>query len=119
MAENLTEYLQNHKRTGFKPVPQYFAHGDFLTYYFKDERCHAKRIEDLLTVYLSIATEELVGFKIKGVKHIINHAGNFGVLVGANEIRPGLFFFVGAAVAKDRAQLRWYSELGQHVNDVT
>jgi hypothetical protein len=119
MVENLSDFLKNNSCKGFKSVPQYFANGDFVTLYFKDERCHALRIDDLLTVYLSTTTNELVGFKIKGVKHIIEHAGNFGVLFNADQIRMGLFFFVGAAAAKDRSQLRWYNEIGKQAADVS
>ncbi len=118
MVEKLREYVQAHPAKGFQPVPQYFAAEDFLTFYFKDERCFAKRIDDLLTVYLSTEARELVGFKIKGVRHIIEHAGNFGVLVNADEVRMGLFFFVGASAAKDLAQLRWYNEIAKHASDV-
>ena len=118
MATNLNEYLRAHKCKGFQPVPQYFPTGDFLTYYFKDTPCHAKRIDELLTVYLGDDTRELVGFKIKGAKHIVTHAGNFGVLINDENIQMGLFFFVGAAATKDVAQLRWYTELGKQAGDI-
>jgi hypothetical protein len=65
MADKLTDYLQEHPCKGFRPVPF-----DFVTYYARGERCFERRIDDLLTVYLSMETEELVGCKIKGVKHL-------------------------------------------------
>jgi hypothetical protein len=119
MVEKLKEYLQSNPPKGFQPVPHYFAAEDFLTFYFRDERCFAKRVDDLLTVYLSTDSRELVGFKIKGVRHIIERAGTFGVLLNSDEVRMGLFFFVGAATTKDLSQLRWYNEIAKHAANVS
>lgn len=118
MADNLKDYLQSAKCKGFQPIPQDFAKGDFLTHYFKDARCHSKRVDDLLTVYLADDTGELVGCKIKGVKHILRNAGQFGVLVKTKFVHLGLFFFVGAASSKDHVQHAWYAELGKRAGDV-
>jgi hypothetical protein len=113
MAENLTEYLQGTACQGFKAVPHYFASGDHVSYYFRNDPCFARRIDDLLTVYLSQDTRELVGCKIKGVRHILDTAGEFGVLLNDGQIRMGLFFFYGAARAEHEEQKRQYEELGK------
>jgi hypothetical protein len=118
MVQNLKEYLKSNPLKGFQAVPQYFAAEDFLTFYFRDERCFAKRVDDVLTVFLATDSRELVGFKIKGVRHIVERAGTFGVLLNSDEVRMGLFFFVGAATTKDLAQLRWYTEIAKHAADV-
>src|SRR5437764_1273068 len=81
MAEDLKHYLQEHSCQGFRPIPHYFAAGDFVTYYFRNERCYAQRVDELLTVYLGQGTNELVGCKIIGVKHILETASTFGVTV--------------------------------------
>ena len=82
MEQDLDEYLKTHKAKGFKAVPHYFGQGDFVTYYFRDDPCYAERVDDLLTVFLTFDTKELVGCKIKGVRHILRTAGNFGVTKG-------------------------------------
>jgi len=117
MAQNLKEYLAERKCQGFKPVPHYFANGDFVTYYLSDERCYAQRVDDLLTVYLSMQTHELAGCKIKGVRHILQTAGDFGVTIDGKDVRLGLFFFIGAAMAKDETQKRRYEQLRQIAKD--
>jgi hypothetical protein len=119
MAQNLMEYLKAHPPQGFRPVPHYFPQGDFVTYYFRNDPCHAQRVDDLLTVFLTFDTNELVGCKIKGVKHILRTAGNFGVSLDAGAVRLGIFFFVGAALAKDEDQRSRYEEIGQKAKDVT
>jgi hypothetical protein len=121
MAQTLTEYLQANRPGEFRAVPQYFPSGDYLTYFVSDERCHAKRLDDIVTVYLANDSDRLVGCKVKGVRHILDQAGAFGVGVdGGDGIRLGLFFF--AAAAPDRADrgpvMKWYDML-KELADVT
>jgi hypothetical protein len=117
MAKNLSEYLETHRANGFRPAPHYFAQGDFVTYYFRNDPCYAERVDDLLTVFLTFDTKELVGCKIKGVKHILQTAGNFGVALNDGDLRLGMFFFVGAALAKDEAQRSRYEQIGEKAKE--
>jgi hypothetical protein len=119
MAENLNEYLKSHSSKGFRAVPHYFAQGDFVTYYFRNDPCYAERVDDLLTVFLAFDTKELVGCKIKGIKHILQTAGNFGVSVDGGDVRLGVFFFIGAAFAKDEFQRSRYDQIGQKAKEAT
>ena len=89
MAQDLDEYLKTHPPKGFRPVPHYFAQGDFVTFYFRNDPCFAQRVDDLLTVFVAFDTRELVGCKIKGVKHILQTAGEFGVTVDGGDIQLG------------------------------
>jgi hypothetical protein len=114
VAENLSEYLRERKGGGgdnFRPVPHYFPDGDFLTYHFRDEPCYARRVDDLLTVYLSMQTHEPVGCKLDGVARILRQAGDFGVSVGDGNVKLGFFLFLGAARARDADRRRHYEEL--------
>lgn len=119
MAQNLDEYLATHQPKGFRPVPHYSSQGDFVTYYFRNDPCYAERVDDLLTVFVTFDTKELVGCKIKGVKHILRTAGNFGVSLDSGDVRLGMFFFVGAALAKDEAQRSRYEQIGEKAKEVT
>lgn len=111
---NLTEYVKQNPPKAFHSAPVYFPTGDFLTYLLKDGPCIAERLDDVITLYLSWDSRELVGFKVKGVQHILTKAGAFGVGVGGGDgVRLGLFFFAGAA--PDRAdklpKMKWYERL--------
>jgi hypothetical protein len=119
MAQDLKEYLETNHAQGFRPVPHYFAQGDFVTYYFRNDRCYAQRLDDLVTVFLAFDSHELVGCKIKGVKHILQTAGDFGVTLDDGAVQLGLFFFIGAAMAKDEAQKKRYEELARIAKDAT
>jgi hypothetical protein len=76
-------------------------------------------VDDLLTVYLAFGSDELVGCKIKGVKHILRAAGDFEVSTGTNEVRLGLFLFIGAALAREEEQRKRYTELAQLAKNAT
>jgi hypothetical protein len=119
MAEDLMEYLKNHPALGFRSIPHYSAQGDYVTYYFRNDPCYAQRVDDLLTVFLTFDTNELVGCKIKGIKHILQTAGDFGVCLDDNLVRLGMFFFVGASFAKDEDQRSRYEQIGQKAKDIT
>lgn len=119
MAQNLSEYLKTHPCKGFDKSPHYFPNGDFVKYFFRDERAYSHRLDDVVTVYLGMESGELVGCKIKGVKHILESAGNFGVLVDGETIKLGLFFFSGAAIAKDEFQKQLYEKLKHFTKDAT
>lgn len=117
----LTQYVRENPAKGFQSVPVYFPAGDFLTYYLADEPHVAERLDDVVTIYLSQSARELVGFKVKGVQHILKKAGAFGIGVGDGEgVRLGLFLFAGAA--PDRAdrlpKMKWYERLEKFA-DVT
>ena len=71
-------------------------------------------MDDVLTVYRAFDSHEMVGCKIQGVRHILNAAGDFNLLVADGGVRLAIFFFVGAVWAKDEAQKRVYHEL-KHV----
>ena len=111
---NLTEYIEQNPASAFRPAPVYFPTGDFLTYLLRDGPCVAERLDDVVTLYLSWDSRELVGFKVKGVSHILKKAGAFGVGVGGGDgIRLGLFFFAGAAPgqADTLPKMKWYERL--------
>jgi hypothetical protein len=79
MVEELKEYLRDHPAKGFRPRPFYSAPGDCVIFYASNERCYAKRINELLTIYMSMESDRPVGCKIKGVQQPI--LSRFGKLV--------------------------------------
>ena len=112
MVQNLTEYLAEHPCKGFKAVPHYFPDGDFLTYYHRDAPCYSQRVDDLITVYLTMDTHELVGCKIKGVCDILAQSGSFGVKVADSRIKLGFFFLFGVRTAREDDQKKRVSGTG-------
>ena len=101
-------------------MPHYFPTGDYVTYYAKDERCYAERVDDLLTVFLSNETRELVGCKIKGVKRLLDAMGMFGVVVKRDDkVLLEMFFVLAKFSTKDQVQRRRYEEVIPFVKDTS
>jgi len=51
----------------FKPTATYDPDGDCIEFLAKPDSFHAERIDDLVTVYYSQETDEVIGSLIKGV----------------------------------------------------
>ncbi len=71
MAEDLMDYVRTHPAKGFTPKPYYSTVGDCIIYYATNEDCYARRLNSLLTVFLSMETNKVIGCKVKGVKRVI------------------------------------------------
>ena len=53
--------------TGFSPSAYYDPDGDCIEFFAGPDNFHAERIDDLVTVYLSQETGEVIGSLLKGV----------------------------------------------------
>jgi hypothetical protein len=51
----------------FKPIATYDRDGDCIEFLTKPDAFYAERIDDLVTVYYSQETDEVIGSQIKGV----------------------------------------------------
>ncbi len=119
MAHELMEYLAGKETKGFTPHPHYHRDGDFLTFFCRDDDATAKRVDELLTVYVSSKTDELVGAKIKGVKRILSTLGNFGVTIKDGRLTLGMLFLAGMAVSREPANKSEYERVGEFVKSVS
>ena len=109
----LSEYLRENRPESFRAEPAYVPSGDYLAYFLKDVPHLSERLDAVVTLYLAADTRELVGCKIKGVRHILKTAGAFGVGVTDGNLKLGFFFFLGAAPDHvDQApKMKWYDRL--------
>jgi len=97
---NLTEYLQGKRPGRFQPRAHYVAEGDTVIVYFKDDESHAERVDELLTVYRSMQTGEIVGCQIKSVRFILRKLGAFGVHVEDGDVDLRVLFIAYAFASK-------------------
>jgi hypothetical protein len=117
MAETLIDYLKDKEPRGFEARPIYSADGDFITLYLKDEDSYAERVDELLTVYLSVENRSLVGCKIKGVRRLLKTLGDFGVSIDGEDVSVNLLFLAGALHSP--ANREKYEQLGRQASDLT
>jgi len=117
--EDLVEYVEKHPAQGFSPIPHYFPDGDFLSFYFLEDECYAERVDGLLTAYYSIKTGALVGCKIKGVRHLLDRLGTFGILLQEGPILLAfLFLAAGWHIEEDTPARRICNEILSHAKGV-
>src|SRR4051794_34529314 len=105
------DYLNGKELIGFESRPVYSRDGDFITLFLKDEDYHAERVDELLTVFHSTLTDELVGCKIKGIQLLLETLGRFGVSIEDGEVQMNFLFVAGALISpsmKDK-----YESLGK------
>ena len=72
----LEEYLKG-KEPVFSPEPWYNQNGDCLIVKFRDTADYSSRVDGVLTVFKDIETDEVVGFLIKGIKHLVESRAHF------------------------------------------
>jgi hypothetical protein len=72
----LEEYLKG-KKPVFSPEPWYNQDGDCLVVKFRDTADYSSRVDGVLTVFKDVETDEVVGFLIKGIKHLVESGAHF------------------------------------------
>jgi len=115
--DDLMQYLAGKEAGPFKAEAFYSADGDFMTYYVRDDECYAERVDELLTVYLAMGTDELVGCKIKGVSRLIRRLQEFGVRVTPEGGAPLSILFLSAASERPPEQQKYYQQMGRYTCD--
>jgi hypothetical protein len=111
----LKQFLEENPRPDdFKSEPRYVADGDYVTHFFSDELCYAERIDDLLTIYLSEDTGDLIGCKIKGVTQLVKKVHAF-IELDDGELQMG-YLFLSAAGPADVSHV--YYELSEKTKTV-
>ncbi len=122
----LLEFLEGRKPSDFVSKPRCFRDGDFLTYYFRDADYYAERVDEVLTVYLDPENHDLVGFKLKGVVHLLKTLGDFSLEVrdGDGKLMLGMLFLARIAAtskpADEDMKRAWdyYHELARKTQSV-
>ena len=120
MAAGLNEYLDflGSEAGEFTPRPYYEPAGDSLIFYARNEQSYAKRINRLLTVFLSFHDNSLVGCEVKGVQRMLRIAGDFGVLVQDRKVKLGLFLAFALVPPPDDPAFEQYEEEFKQFEDV-
>jgi hypothetical protein len=120
MATELIEYLKSRKPKGFKSCPFYSREGDFLTFFFQDDDYYAERIDEILTVFRSHKTKKFVGFKLKGVAHLLTMLGTVRVRVVDDEgnLRLFMLLLAGSMRTREPYALPYYQRFVKRTIDV-
>ena len=103
MAETIFEFfdrIAGEDKVGFAPEASYNPYGDCIHYHWRGDEFYADRVDDKLTVYRSIASNDAVGCQIKGVSSLIEMLGSFGISLKSQDGTPlAMFIFASQAAA--------------------
>ena len=88
--------------SGFSPRPIYHSNIDSLLFFMSDELSYRKRVNSLLTVFLSDETDEVIGVEIKGFKRLCENMRRFKVdNIIQNHPTLGLLLWVAVTTPDD------------------
>ena len=118
MAKELMKLLESAKPRGFQPRPYYGSREDSLTYYFDDAESYARRVDRLLTLFLSLKGNKLVGCQVKGIRKNLERLGDFGITIKHGKVRLDLIFHLMAFLASEPEQRQNYLDLGRRAKNV-
>ncbi len=74
-SADLAGFVGAEGEPGFVAEPWYNPHGDCLVYKCEEVAVVAERVDDVLTIYESADDGSAIGFKIKGVCHLLQEMG--------------------------------------------
>jgi len=114
---NLIEYLNNQNPTEeFKPYAEYIPEADSIEFFFEPDQAYAERVDNVLTVYMTMDGDHIVGCEIKGIKHLLDVMGNFGLKIKEQHISLSFFFAASILNAKPD-KIRTYQKLAKEAED--
>jgi hypothetical protein len=82
----------------------YDPDGDCIEFVARQEPFWAERIDDLVTVYYSEETGEVIGSLIKGVSQFMQKHPGFAILVKAGKVRLSHIFLAGLLCDRPEGQ---------------
>src|SRR5688500_3156060 len=89
----LAEFLTSTVAAEFTPVPYWEPETDSLIFYFRNEPSYSKRLNQLMTIFLSAADDKLVGCEVKGIKRILKRVKQFGIGISDHKLDLKLVLF--------------------------
>lgn len=92
-ANRVMEFTTGAEPTGASAY--YDPDGDCIEFLSRPEEFWAERIDDLVTVYYSERSNEVIGSLVKGVSRFVKKHPNFEILVKAGRVRLSHLFLAG------------------------
>ena len=98
----------------FKPYCYISEEADALTVYFSDAADYSKRLNDHVTLYLSLTTGDIVGCRIKGISGLLEDLPNY-IEINHGKVKLSLIFFAFRGCAEQESQ-RTINQLAGEAN---
>jgi hypothetical protein len=115
-TDDLRDYVRTNPAKGFESRPHYSADGDCLSFYFCNADHFAVRVNEVLTVYRDMKSRELIGWKIKGVRRIIETFDQFEDM--PERPRLQMLLLPSMAMAHDPEEQELYKQILEAMGDM-
>lgn len=92
-AEKVMEITSDVESTGASAY--YDPDGDCIEFLSRPEEFWAERIDDLITVYYSERSNEVIGSLVKGVSQFVKKHPNLAIVIKAGRVRLSHLFLAG------------------------
>jgi hypothetical protein len=112
-ATKLIDYLNEHEPLGFEAGPCYVPESDTLIVFTSETESYAKRIDEYLTIYLAIGTDEPVGFEIKGLRRHVENARKLNVGGSAGSIHWVVKALAFHGVGRSVVEVPYFEQIGR------
>jgi len=80
----------------FKPYGYYIPEGDCFEFFISDEEFYGKRIDQFVTIYLSMESHEIIGSLIKDIEILYSEVAKkfpgFGIMIQDGKVRLSHIF---------------------------
>jgi hypothetical protein len=70
--ENVLDMLNFNFNEPFRPIVYNNVEGDCIEFYVSSNDYYSKRVDDYLTLYLDMDSDDIVGFNIKNIRRIFD-----------------------------------------------
>jgi hypothetical protein len=82
-----------------RPAAYYNRAGDCIEFLAKPDRFYATRVDDLVTVYYSEESGEVIGSVIKGIRDLLAKHPSMEVIIQSGRVQLSHLFIAGAMVS--------------------
>lgn len=123
MAESLRQFvLREGGEPSYNAEPWYNAAGDCIEFHFKPDEFFADRVDSVITLYRSIAKDDIVGLQLKGIAALHQMLGDFSFQFQSKNASLGILILGAYYSGKnsryaDAERRRLYDDLRESLGD--
>jgi hypothetical protein len=119
-SADISELLKSFRpsNAAFSPCAYYGDEEDALIFYFRPGRDYARRLNSVVTLYISLDDDELIGCQIKGIRSVVEDLGSFNIEVSHGRVSLSVLIMAYAATMIGDADARIaYRQIAQAASD--
>jgi hypothetical protein len=113
-AKGWQDYDAHHDDVRFISEPFYAEDADSVIFFVRETPTYRKRLNSLITLYLSMDDHRIAGFEVKSVHRILQMVKAFKVWVVDEKIKLGILLSMGLVQVSEPEVTKYASDLIQY-----